>query len=360
MPSEPGNTNHHQLVLTADTAELQTFVLKHLNDTNAFGDATEMTRWKGLNGAAGPACDARQRFMMPKSSPPNPAPAVKLKPTMTISLCLNLALAGAAVWLLKKPVSPMPETGAATISETTTALATASRPAASSPPAPATATYVTNPFAWSKVEAEDWEQLATNLRAIGCPEKTVRDIVLARGRRALEQISKEAEPNLTFWTAGLRRTHARQEAARQAQWAQAEIIARLERIVGPDVFLGETQMMDKFEAQAMMRFVAGPLPDETFSQVAIKLAGFEARRQALDARTQGVWLDADEAELAQLRTQYHRELAALLQPAELEEMTARMAMLPQLDRLNFEATDLNAAEVRQLGVIRARFVDPLE
>ena len=46
VPNEPGNTNNNQLVLTADTRELQQFILKHLNDTNTFGDATELTRWK--------------------------------------------------------------------------------------------------------------------------------------------------------------------------------------------------------------------------------------------------------------------------------------------------------------------------
>jgi len=34
-------------------------------------------------------------------------------------------------------------------------------------------------------------------------------------------------------------------------------------------------------------------------------------------------------------------------------------MIPQMDRVNFEATDLTTAEVRQLGLIRARFTDPL-
>ncbi len=46
VPTEPGQTNHQQLVLTADTAELQTFIGQYLNDTNAFGEATELTRWK--------------------------------------------------------------------------------------------------------------------------------------------------------------------------------------------------------------------------------------------------------------------------------------------------------------------------
>lgn len=252
----------------------------------------------------------------------------------------------------------MPVAIAATVAGTTTAPAGARLPAASNPPA--RVSYVTNQFAWSKVETKDFEQLAMNLRAIGCPEKTVRDIVIARGRRALKQISCESEPKLPFWTAGLRRARAYEAAERQAPLAQEKIIARLEPIVGHDVFLvAEPEVMDELEAQAILRFVIGPMPDESFVKTAAKLAWFNVRHEQIKSRTRGVWLEADEAELAQLRAQYQRELSALLPPPQLEEMTARMAMISQMDRVKFEATDLTPAEVRQLGLIRARFTDPL-
>ena len=41
---EPGKREGGKLVLTADTAELQKFVLKHAADTNAFPEAFKMTR----------------------------------------------------------------------------------------------------------------------------------------------------------------------------------------------------------------------------------------------------------------------------------------------------------------------------
>ena len=282
---------------------------------------------------------------------------MKHQRTLAISICLNLALAGAAVCLLKKPVSLSPRESAATISETTTAPAVASLPATSNSPAPVTC--VTNHFVWSKVEAEDFEQLALHLRAIGCPEKTVRDVVVARARRALEQAEAAADEPVPFWTAGLRRTQARQKAGREARLAREKITARLERVVGRDGFGEDSKPRDEFESQAIMRFMIGPMPDETFCKVAAKLARFGQRREELDSRTQGVWLDEDEAELAQLRAAYHRDLGALLSPAQLEEMTARMAMIPQMDRVKFEATDLTTAEVRQLGLLCARFTDPL-
>lgn len=46
VPNEPGHTNNNQLTLTSATPELQKFILKHIHDTNAFGAATELTRWK--------------------------------------------------------------------------------------------------------------------------------------------------------------------------------------------------------------------------------------------------------------------------------------------------------------------------
>jgi hypothetical protein len=46
VPGGSGNTNNSQLVLTAETAELQAFILKYVNDTNAFTRPDEMKRWK--------------------------------------------------------------------------------------------------------------------------------------------------------------------------------------------------------------------------------------------------------------------------------------------------------------------------
>lgn len=281
-----------------------------------------------------------------------------MKPRLTFkfSLCLNLALAGVAVWLSKKTVSPPSGAVEATASPATTALMTSSKPASTN--SPASVSYVTNHFEWSRVETEDFEQLAQNLRAIGCPEKTVRDLVVARGRRALDQVSKESEPKLAFWTAGQRRARAQAEAERQERLAQEKITARLERALGLDVFLPDPKMMGEFESQAIMRFMLGPLPEETYQKVVTKMARFHERSEALDARMRGVALPADEAELAELQARLHRELAAALPRPQLEELTARLAMIPQMDEVKFEATDLTLAEVRQLGLIRARISDP--
>ncbi|HUC85371.1 MAG TPA: hypothetical protein VL970_09285 [Candidatus Acidoferrales bacterium] len=46
VPTEPGNTNNNMVYLTADTKDLQKFLLKHAEDTNAFNlsSAVELRR----------------------------------------------------------------------------------------------------------------------------------------------------------------------------------------------------------------------------------------------------------------------------------------------------------------------------
>src|SRR5262245_47286113 len=44
--------------------------------------------------------------------------------------------------------------------------------------APPQVVYVTNRFHWSQVESADYRQYIENLRGVGCPEATIRDIIL--------------------------------------------------------------------------------------------------------------------------------------------------------------------------------------
>src|SRR5262245_10847191 len=41
------------------------------------------------------------------------------------------------------------------------------------------ATGTNSPFHWRTIESEDYRKYIANLRAIGCPEETIRDIIVA-------------------------------------------------------------------------------------------------------------------------------------------------------------------------------------
>src|SRR5580704_11898918 len=56
-----------------------------------------------------------------------------------------------------------------------------------SAPAPPAMVYKTNDFRWSQLESADYREYIANLRAVGCPERTVKDIILTDVMRLYAQ-----------------------------------------------------------------------------------------------------------------------------------------------------------------------------
>lgn len=108
----------------------------------------------------------------PPSSVRNPNPQIAL--ALRCSLILNLALAGVVAWALMPPNRPSPPAGV--LSHLTNRILRTRSVAIESAPRvlalPAT-------FHWSEAESADYRVYLANLRAIGCPERTVRDIIVA-------------------------------------------------------------------------------------------------------------------------------------------------------------------------------------
>src|SRR5438477_10715956 len=94
----------------------------------------------------------------------------------------TLAELGFIAWLVNsKPQSMSPGTGGA---------ARASQLSESSQkPVP-----VSTPFNWSSVESADYKRYIANLRATGCPEETVRDIIIADVDKLLESRNRMVVP----------------------------------------------------------------------------------------------------------------------------------------------------------------------
>ena len=95
-----------------------------------------------------------------------------MKTALKLSLLANVAL-GAVVWYrAARPPAAAPAPRAA--------LTEAPNPIADAPAsAPAPQLVLTERFDWRQVEAPDYPTYIANLRAIKCPEQTVRDIIMA-------------------------------------------------------------------------------------------------------------------------------------------------------------------------------------
>src|SRR5262245_22753501 len=67
---------------------------------------------------------------------------------------------------------------------------------------------ITNRFQWGMIESTNYEEYVRNLRAVGCPEKTVRDIILAEVRKTYLARRGSILLTTSFWSCGVERQAA--------------------------------------------------------------------------------------------------------------------------------------------------------
>ena len=140
---------------------------------------------------------------------------------LVISLVANLVCLGGLVWSLTKVQSPP-----------TQALQTASPPGTATksrrPEARVTERVVreAEPFHWSQIESDDYQTYVENLRSIGCPEETIRDLVKQDLDKFYEQRKAEvlnsAPPRKDYWKTGHPTTLSQPSAGTRSQLAQLD------------------------------------------------------------------------------------------------------------------------------------------
>jgi hypothetical protein len=111
------------------------------------------------------------RGYRPSSRNTNRGPdAMKICPFIASSLLLNAALAAAIVLAVKKLPSPLPPEAVATSIQENVP-----QPMPAAEDTPGTG----RTFQWSQITSDDFKIYRDNLRAMGCPEATVREIIRA-------------------------------------------------------------------------------------------------------------------------------------------------------------------------------------
>jgi hypothetical protein len=163
------------------------------------------------------------------------------KTRLALLLTASHALGMAAVWwhLAHGRTAPLPPPPIASATAGPAAGATGTNSATSAPAPPAaTATVRSQPFHWSQVESSDYRKYIANLRAIGCPEETIKDFIMtdlmrhyARRRGELRDNGRE----FRYWETDERRAlTAKQRAERERELAQIdkELPAVLRELLG--------------------------------------------------------------------------------------------------------------------------------
>src|SRR6185436_19245811 len=131
---------------------------------------------------------------------------MNLKILLALSLAANLALGFFALRKssVEKPVAENQVAASVAVPHAKKALETSVVVAggAVSASAPHAAT---KRFDWQSVESPDYKQYIANLRAIGCPEETIKDIILADVNKLYDQKKKAVRgpaKKFEYWKGG--------------------------------------------------------------------------------------------------------------------------------------------------------------
>jgi LysM repeat protein len=193
-------------------------------------------------------------------------------------------------------------------------------------------------FSWREVESADYPTYVANLRSIGCPEQTVRDIIIAdvnvvySRKRALDLVTADQQ-----WWRSVPDPNVVRAAAQKVRELEVERRSLLTRLLGPNWETGDLVSIPRPSRPGVLLDGAtlGSLSVETKQAVQNVSTRSQERMQAyLDAQ-RNAGKDPDPVELAKLRQQTRDDLARLLSPPELEEFLLRYSQVANDLRADF-------------------------
>ena len=269
-------------------------------------------------------------------------------------LSLNLAVfAGILLYVFRAQIaSPILET------RHVTNAAASTRPHPRSTPAETTVVVVTNQLQWSQLESEDYKTYIARLRAIGCPEQTLRDIIVAdldkllapelvaaAGRRTdlkywnseEEEMLNDVDPHEVFLK------------QREIEKRKREIIRELMNV---DLFrerMKSSGQEDYYERRL------GFLAEDRRTQVRELLERFDEAEQKLrdqNATDETALSTAGRSTFRLLRQQRESELESLLTPQEKQQY--ELWLSPVANDVRHALYGMNASEQEFQVVYQAR------
>jgi hypothetical protein len=209
-------------------------------------------------------------------------------------------------------------------------------------------------FTWEQVESDDYVTYIQNLRAIGCPEATIRDIIVAdvnalyAHRRATEIVSADHE-----WWRSEPDIDAVQKASEKLKSLESERRALLTRLLGPNWEIASNPLPPSARTGISLTGpILGDLPAETKQQVYDIAARTQEKMLAYQNAQQQAGKDADPMELAKFRQESRAELAKVLNPAQMEEFLLRYSETATRMRSELHGLNLSPDEFRNLFRVR--------
>lgn len=274
---------------------------------------------------------------------------------LLVSILLNVGLLAGFAWHVSRapvrtdvPAAPAPAAVSAKPSKRGAANTTE--------PAPTLAPVRSEAFNWRTIESEDYKKYIANLRGIGCPEETVKDIIVADVNKLyapkLAALTRPAteykywEPQRNFGST------PDVDKQRQMRAIAKEKKALLQELLGVDMDEETRKLyggMDYYER------MSGFLPKEKRDPVRELVQKYSELEQDVYRKSDGRVDSEDAKELQKIRNDRRAELAKLLTPQELLEYELRNSQTATQMRYDLTAFEPNEEEFRKIFKARAEF-----
>ncbi|MGV3754959.1 MAG: hypothetical protein ACO1QS_06225 [Verrucomicrobiota bacterium] len=207
-------------------------------------------------------------------------------------------------------------------------------------------------FSWRRVEAADYHKYVANLRAIGCPEETVQDIIYsdvsklyAEKYRALNrQYRYGSTAAVDYWSTEDTYRYSAERNRKYRELAE-EKKALLIELLGVDLekLRRERQGLPDYEALSWAY-----LPEAKRKQVQDIVQRFQDMEQETHQKYRNYYGEERATEMNEISRQRDAELAKLLSPQELEDYKVRSSQTAQQMKWNLAAFEPSEQEFRAM------------
>ncbi|MGI8966518.1 MAG: hypothetical protein ACR2H1_10590, partial [Limisphaerales bacterium] len=176
-------------------------------------------------------------------------------------------------------------------------------------------------FSWLNVEPPDYREYLANLRAINCPEETIRDIIIA-------DISRDYYKKLLAHFRTRKTTGHYWESKNQDGWWEEQKVpskirrerdALIRELLGGEVWQEMQKWFEGTNQNDYWNFIS----KEKLDQIQVVSRKYSDIENEIKSRTKGYWVESAEAELKQLPERKRAEMEQILSPNDLEEYEMR-------------------------------------
>lgn len=263
---------------------------------------------------------------------------MNVKIVAVTSIGLNLVLAG----LLCRPFLQHDPVAAPDNTPSSTSPSTAAEPSPG---------VTASKFEWRSLESEDYKTYIANLRAIACPEDTIRDIITADVRKTFEAREKAAPPakRFEYWKAASYYNVIDEEKLARKRQSSKERRALLQDLLGIQIpeKIDPTGGINPFEL--LLDF----LPPEKQAVLAEIEQRYGARlNKGMASASRGDFTSTKSALSAK-----DAEVATVLTPDEKFEYDLRLSQSAAMMRMRLGEIEVTESEYRELFKSQRRFDD---